>query len=221
MRVERHVLVMPNSFASVYHLLRRVADAEARQLDCWRVTISAGAHADALLLLLLLCMLGMIFRTYGSTYWMVHLGTMHTHDTPPTLLAADRKDYFQHLPYSLQPAAQQPADGYKVPAQVLGWLRHPQDNDNTCCVTMMVAQREQFTMVPRLSTAAQVAGMFWNYMSIGADAAAAHGFHQLRETKPWAARGRYTNQSWCARIVMARGSHGRRPACATAAGSPQ
>jgi Diacylglycerol kinase accessory domain len=61
--------------------------------------------------------------------------------------------------------------------------------------------------VPRLSistcrhrdacTAAQVAGMFWNYMSIGADAAAAHGFHQLRETKPWAARGRYTNQSWC------------------------
>jgi diacylglycerol kinase (ATP) len=46
-------------------------------------------------------------------------------------------------------------------------------------------------------TVAQVAGMFWNYMSIGADAAAAHGFHQLRETKPWAARGRYTNQSWC------------------------
>jgi Diacylglycerol kinase accessory domain len=49
----------------------------------------------------------------------------------------------------------------------------------------------------RWGVAAQVSGMFWNYMSIGADAAAAHGFHQLRESKPWAARGRYTNQSWC------------------------
>lgn len=49
--------------------------------------------------------------------------------------------------------------------------------------------------------------MFWNYMSIGADAAAAHGFHQLRETKPWAARGRYTNQSWCVCNATAKASH--------------
>lgn len=39
--------------------------------------------------------------------------------------------------------------------------------------------------------------MFWNYLSVGMDAAAAHGFHQLREAKPWAARGRVTNQAWC------------------------
>ena len=30
-------------FASVYHLLRRIADAAPRQLDCWHVDISAGA----------------------------------------------------------------------------------------------------------------------------------------------------------------------------------
>lgn len=31
------------NFASVYDLLRRIAEAQPRELDCWRVTISAGA----------------------------------------------------------------------------------------------------------------------------------------------------------------------------------
>lgn len=48
----------------------------------------------------------------------------------------------------------------------------------------------------------QVVGMFWNYMSVGMDAAAAHGFHQLRESRPWAARGRITNQAWCANLQI-------------------
>ncbi len=49
-----------------------------------------------------------------------------------------------------------------------------------------------------MASRSQVSGLFWNYMSLGMDAAAAHGFHQLRESKPWAARGRITNQAWCA-----------------------
>jgi len=44
--------------------------------------------------------------------------------------------------------------------------------------------------------AAQVAGMFWNYFSVGMDAASAHGFHQLRERTPWATTGRLVNQAW-------------------------
>lgn len=30
------------SYASVYHLLRRVADAQPRELDCWKITLRAG-----------------------------------------------------------------------------------------------------------------------------------------------------------------------------------
>ena len=30
------------NFASVYHMLRRVADAQPRELDCWRIAMSAG-----------------------------------------------------------------------------------------------------------------------------------------------------------------------------------
>ena len=30
------------NFASVYNMLRRVADAQPRELDCWRITMSAG-----------------------------------------------------------------------------------------------------------------------------------------------------------------------------------
>ncbi len=36
------------NFGSVYNMLRRVADAQPRELDCWRITMSAG---DAPLLL--------------------------------------------------------------------------------------------------------------------------------------------------------------------------
>ncbi|GFH18789.1 diacylglycerol kinase [Haematococcus lacustris] len=39
-------------------------------------------------------------------------------------------------------------------------------------------------------------GMFWNYLSVGLDAKAAHGFHSLRERKPYLALGRLTNQFW-------------------------
>ncbi len=30
------------NFGSVYNMLRRVADAQPRELDCWRITMSAG-----------------------------------------------------------------------------------------------------------------------------------------------------------------------------------
>ena len=42
----------------------------------------------------------------------------------------------------------------------------------------------------------QVAGLFWNYFSIGMDAASAHRFHALREARPWATSGRHVNQFW-------------------------
>ena len=38
--------------------------------------------------------------------------------------------------------------------------------------------------------------MFWNYFSVGMDAASAHGFHMLRERTPWATTGRLVNQAW-------------------------
>jgi len=46
------------------------------------------------------------------------------------------------------------------------------------------------------TTTTSVSGLFWNYFSIGADAAATHGFHSLRESKPWAAPARAINQLW-------------------------
>jgi diacylglycerol kinase (ATP) len=30
------------NFPSVYHMLRRVADAQPRELDCWRISLRAG-----------------------------------------------------------------------------------------------------------------------------------------------------------------------------------
>ncbi len=39
-------------------------------------------------------------------------------------------------------------------------------------------------------------------MSLGIDAAAAHGFHGLRERRPWAARGRLINQAWCPPLFL-------------------
>ena len=38
--------------------------------------------------------------------------------------------------------------------------------------------------------------LFWNYFSIGLDAAAAYGFHALREAHPRLAAGRLANQAW-------------------------
>jgi len=39
-------------------------------------------------------------------------------------------------------------------------------------------------------------GMFWNYLSVGLDAKAAYGFHQLREAHPALTAGRISNQWW-------------------------
>eukprot|EP00899_Mesostigma_viride_P019433 jgi/Mesvir1/27491/Mv07263-RA.1 len=38
-------------------------------------------------------------------------------------------------------------------------------------------------------------GSFWNYFSMGIDARVTHGFHSLREEKPWLFRSRETNQA--------------------------
>jgi len=47
-----------------------------------------------------------------------------------------------------------------------------------------------------LAAAASASGSFYNYLSVGNDAQATHGFHALRETRPWAAPGRLINQLW-------------------------
>jgi hypothetical protein len=39
-------------------------------------------------------------------------------------------------------------------------------------------------------------GLFWNYVSVGMDARAAHNFHALREAHPAAAASRMANQFW-------------------------
>ena len=39
-------------------------------------------------------------------------------------------------------------------------------------------------------------GRFWNYLSVGNDAQATHGFHTLRDARPWAAPGRLITQAW-------------------------
>ncbi len=62
------------------------------------------------------------------------------------------------------------------------------------CVSLWVKPHASLLMMRHL--AAQVAGMFWNYFSVGMDAASAHGFHQLRERTPWATTGRLVNQAW-------------------------
>ncbi|GAX75477.1 hypothetical protein CEUSTIGMA_g2920.t1 [Chlamydomonas eustigma] len=49
---------------------------------------------------------------------------------------------------------------------------------------------------PASAEATMASGMFWNYFSVGLDAQAAHGFHSLREKKPWLTAGRLTNQAW-------------------------
>jgi diacylglycerol kinase (ATP) len=41
-------------------------------------------------------------------------------------------------------------------------------------------------------------GMFWNYLSVGADAQAAYQFHRLREKSPHLASSRLLNQFWYA-----------------------
>ena len=51
----------------------------------------------------------------------------------------------------------------------------------------------------------QMAGMFWNYFSVGMDAKAAYGFHSLREKRPWAASGRAMNQAWYGYYSLASG----------------
>ena len=48
-----------------------------------------------------------------------------------------------------------------------------------------------------VSTARTASGRFWNYLSVGNDAQATHGFHTLRDARPWAAPGRLINQVSC------------------------
>lgn len=48
-------------------------------------------------------------------------------------------------------------------------------------------------------------GGFWNYLSIGLDAQAAHGFHSLRESSPHLASGQYVNMFWYSWFTCASG----------------
>jgi hypothetical protein len=47
-----------------------------------------------------------------------------------------------------------------------------------------------------LQTATSYEAFSWNYVSIGMDARAAHGFHTLRDSKPALAFSRTANQAW-------------------------
>jgi hypothetical protein len=47
-----------------------------------------------------------------------------------------------------------------------------------------------------MQTATAYEAFSWNYVSIGMDAQAAHGFHSLRDSKPALAFSRTANQAW-------------------------
>ena len=47
-----------------------------------------------------------------------------------------------------------------------------------------------------MQTATEHTAFSWNYISVGMDAKAAYGFHELRESKPKLAASRASNQFW-------------------------
>ena len=47
-----------------------------------------------------------------------------------------------------------------------------------------------------VQTATEHTAFSWNYVSVGMDAKAAYGFHELRESKPKLAASRASNQFW-------------------------
>ena len=48
----------------------------------------------------------------------------------------------------------------------------------------------------RVQAAREHTAFSWNYVSVGMDAKAAYGFHELREAKPKLAFSRLANQFW-------------------------
>lgn len=113
---------------ALYRTLKRVADAEAHDLDTWHVRLSVAGG-----------------------------GEKQQHEQQ------QQRRPFEGLPHSL----------------ALDENSNPSSSASTST-----------------TTASSVSGLFWNYFSIGADAAATHGFHALREAKPWAAPARAINQLW-------------------------
>ena len=122
---------------ALYRTLKRVADAEAHDLDTWHVRLSVKGPSDAS------GGAGEGARARGGE------GEQQRRRRP-----------FEGLPHSL------------------------------------ALDETPSTSSPSASTATSVSGLFWNYFSIGADAAATHGFHALRERRPWAAPARLINQLW-------------------------
>jgi Diacylglycerol kinase accessory domain len=47
-----------------------------------------------------------------------------------------------------------------------------------------------------MQTSTEHTAFSWNYVSVGMDAQAAYGFHELRESKPRLAASRAANQFW-------------------------
>ncbi|KAK9840512.1 hypothetical protein WJX84_002557 [Apatococcus fuscideae] len=63
----------------------------------------------------------------------------------------------------------------------------------------------------------KVAGLFWNYLSVGLDAQSAYGFHSIRESKPWLTPSRLANQAWYSYFSCATGWFCGAPPIATKA----
>lgn len=63
----------------------------------------------------------------------------------------------------------------------------------------------------------QVAGLFWNYLSVGLDAQSAYGFHSIRESRPWLTPSRLANQAWYSYFSCATGWFCGAPPIATKA----
>lgn len=96
-------------------------------------------------------------------------------------LAAPSPQYFStKRPYAFIPCDGADSKVRRAPAARIA-LRHP------CALRQ-----------PALSAQAATAweAFSWNYVSVGMDAKAAHGFHELRESKPKLAFSRAANQFW-------------------------
>ena len=126
---------------ALYSTLKRVADAEAHDLDTWRVRLSVAA-------------------SWGSGVEQQQ----------------QQRRPFEGLPHSLSLDENSPP--------------HSRSSSTSA------ASSSSSSSSPTPTTTTSVSGLFWNYFSIGADAAATHGFHSLRESRPWAAPARAINQLW-------------------------
>ncbi|MEW5309996.1 MAG: hypothetical protein WDW38_001832 [Sanguina aurantia] len=200
-----------SNFNSLFYTLKRVNAAAVADLDCWRVTVTLPRKE--------------LLKDHPHSLSLIPPTQPCPYDTA-TLHAAPPSSTLRHPPQARSPicfcvcvtprSTAEVTQEKRITAGLVSLWRHGSAvriggsaataitcntavSCTTAATTAAIAGTPAHTEAPSVASedaSCALQGMFWNYLSVGLDAKAAHNFHKLREHKPYLTINRATNQFW-------------------------